>query len=245
MSKAKVSWQPSSKLEIRYTSNIKGNLDQLPYLATIIKQQRAQFPDMLLFDTGSFSGPNCPGPDGGEPHVKVYNHLQYTAVVPGRAEAMDTKALKKMARAADFPFLATNWRGIGEGDYFTNKLVIERGEEKIVVLGMACAETPQDTESIPASKALNEALQSFDPADTVVIILSQLDGNQNFALAQQGKFTKIIIGGITITGLDQTMNVANSIVAPASDGPRSLGSLTVNLGGNLKVNKDTDSSLNA
>ena len=242
MSKAKVSWQPSSKLEIRYTSNIGGELEALPYLATVIKQQRAQCPDMLLFDTGSFSGPGCPGPNSGEPHVKVYNHLQYTAVVLGRAEAMDTKALKKMARMANFPFLATNWRGIGEGDYFTNRQVIERGEEKIVILGMACPETPKDTETIPATQALDEALKGFDPADTVVIILSQLDGNQNLALAKHGNFTKVIIGGVTIAGLDQTMSVGNSLIAPASDGPKSLGSLTVNLGGNLKVNKEKESA---
>ena len=221
MSKAKVSWQPSSKLEIRYTSNIGGELEALPYLATVIKQQRAQCPDMLLFDTGSFSGPGCPGPNSGEPHVKVYNHLQYTAVVPGRAEAMDTKALKKMARMANFPFLATNWRGIGEGDYFTNRQVIE---------------------TVPATQALDEALKGFDPADTVVIILSQLDGNQNLALAKHGNFTKVIIGGVTIAGLDQTMSVGNSLIAPASDGPKSLGSLTVNLGGNLKVNKEKESA---
>ena len=69
-----------------------------------------------------------------------------------------------------------------------------------------------------------------------------MDGNQNLALAKHGNFTKVIIGGVTIAGLDQTMSVGNSLIAPASDGPKSLGSLTVNLGGNLKVNKEKESA---
>ena len=236
---ATVSWQPPSTLEIRYTSNIGGDLETLPYLATVIKNCREEHPDMLLFDTGSFSGPNRPGPHKGEPHVKVYNYLKYTAVVPGRAEAMDTSALKKMARAAEFPFVATNWKGMGEGDFFVHSKVLDaKNVDKIVILGMAPVDTvPKDTELIPTMEALDAALKDYEPADTVVVILSQLDGNQNLAMANHGKFTKIIISGILVPGADQTMKISNSLLAPATDGPHNLGSLTVNLGGAIKVNK--------
>ncbi|MBQ7502646.1 hypothetical protein IJT93_08025 [bacterium] len=237
MSEAKVSWQPSSKLEIRYTGNIHGDLETLPYTATVIKQQRAAHPDLLLFDTGSFSGPNAPGNIQGDPHVKVYNHLKYDAVVPGRAEAMDTNALKRMARAADFPFIATNWRGMGEGDFFVNQKVIKRENDTLVVLGMACDYTPKDTESVAPEAALDEALKDFDPADTVVIILSQLDGNQNLSLAKRGKFTKVIICGIPVPGVDQTMQVGNSLLVPAASGPKQLGSVSVDLSGAIKMPK--------
>lgn len=237
MSEAKVSWQPSSTLEIRYTGNIHGDLETLPYTATVIKNSRREYPDMLLFDTGSFSGPNSPGNIQGDPHIKVYNHLKYDAAVPGRAEAMDTKALKRMARGASFPFIATNWRGMGEGDFFENRKVIKRENDIIVVLGMACTYTPQDTELIDAEKAMDEALKDFDPAEATVVILSQLDGNQNLSLAKHGKFTKVIISGIPVPGLDQTMQIGNSLIVPASEGPKTLGSVSVSLSGAVKMPK--------
>lgn len=239
MSNAKVSWHPSTALEIRYTGSIHGNLDKLPYLATVIKQQRSSYPDMLLFDTGSFSGPNVPGPLKGKPHVDVYNHLQYDGVVPGRAEAMDTAALKAMARAAKFPFLASNWKGMGEGDFFVRSKVIERAGETLILMGMAAPDpTPLDTEYVDPCKAMDELLKDFKPTDVVVVILSQLDGNQNLALASHNKFTKVIVSGLPVKGVDQAMQVGNSIIAPAAEGPDGLGSLHVDLAGSVQVDRE-------
>lgn len=234
---AKVEYIQPSKLEIRHTGNIQGNTERLPYLATVIKNQRQAHQDMLLFDTGGFSGPNKLGPHKGLVQVEVLNHVQCQATVPGRAEAMDTSALKAMAKLANFPFLASNWRGMGEDYFFSRRLLLKHNGLDVVVLGMAWPESPKDTETIAPETALDEALADLDTQQIVVIILSQLDYSVARTLAMHGPATKVIIEGISYPGFNATTKAGNSLLVPASPDFNNLGALSLDLSGALKINK--------
>ena len=235
MSSQHLTWHDQQQLEIRYTGNLRGNLERLPYLATLIKKERQAHPQLLMCDTGSFCGPLELGPVRGEAQVKVYNYLQYDALTPSREDLLDTQQYKRLARLANFPFLATNWRGLGEGDYYERRLIKERQDEKALILGMAHPAPFPDNELLSYKEALEWAVEGFDPASTVVVILSQLDANQNLALAKEGPFTKIILSGQSTPGLEESMRLGNSLLAPAVPGPQSLGSLQVKLSGALEI----------
>ena len=237
-SEAKVSYQPSITLTIRHTGNILGNLEDLPRLGTVIKNERQANPNMLLFDTGNFSGNNKPGPHKGLPHVEIMNLLKFDAVVPGRAETMHSAELRQMARKAQFPFLASNWRGMGEGDYFKRSIKIERGGLSVVVLGMAWPEAPQDTGPIPPEQALKEALSEYDVPNCAVVVLSQLGYTLDRALAVNDKTSKIILSGVSTPGFEQQTMIGSSLLVPVSPGASSLGAVDITLSGKVDINKE-------
>ncbi len=236
--KPKATFQPAQRLEIRHTGNILGNLEDLPRLATVIKQERQANPHMLLVDTGNFSGPNKPGPHKGRPHVEVMNHLKYDAIVPGRAETKNSADLRSMSRAAHFPFLASNWRGMGEGNVFQRYAKIERGGIKIALLGMAWNEAPQDTEVIAPEQALKEALQDIDAEEYILVILSTLGYIADRALAMADKHTKIILSGVDCPGFEQSTMAGSSLLVPVAPGPKQLGALGIDLSSKVEVHKD-------
>ncbi|MBQ7567952.1 hypothetical protein IJT17_04025 [bacterium] len=235
--KPKVSFRPAQRLELRYTGNIMGDLEHLPKLGTIIKNERKAYPDMVLVDTGNFSGPNKPGPHQGKPHVEVMNHLQYDAAVPGRAETKNSADLRSMGRLAKFHFLASNWRGMGEGNYYERILKIKRGGLDIAILGLAWNEPPQDTEIIPPEQAIKEALADVNTDSTVIIVLSQLGYLADRALAMNSKYTMIILSGVTSEGFEEQTMVGSSLLVPVAPGPDSLGALGVDLSGQVEISK--------
>lgn len=231
----KIAYQPSVTLQIRHTGNILGNLQDLPRLGTVIRNERQAHPDMLLFDTGNFSGNNVPGPHKGLPHVEVMNLLKYDALVPGRAEVMDSAALRQMARKARFPFLASNWFGWGEGNYYQRFLKIERAGLSILVLGMAWPEAPQDTESMDPQTALKQALKNDKDANSVIVILSQLGYMADRALAMSDNRPKVILSGVPTPGFEQQAMVGSSLLVPVSKGAQTLGTVTLTLSGKLDI----------
>ena len=238
--KPKVSYQAAQRLELRYTGNILGELDPLPRLGTIIKNERKAHPQMLLLDTGNFSGPNKPGPHQGKPHIEVMNALHYDAAVPGRAETKDSVALRQMGRNAKFPLVATNWKGMGEGNYFERVVKIKRGDLNIAILGLAWNEAPQDTEVIPAEQAVKEVLKDIDTDNTIVVVLSVLGYIADRSLAMNNRCTMIILSGVDSPGFEEQVMVGNSLLVPVVPNAENLGALDVDLSGRVEVRQESD-----
>lgn len=234
----KVSYQVPQHLEIRYTGNILGTLELLPRMGTVIKQERQAHPQMLLLDTGNFSGPNKPGPYQGKPHIEVMNALHYDAAVPGRAETKDSVALRQMGRSAKFPLVATNWKGMGEGNYFERVVKVKRGDLNVAILGLAWNEAPQDTEVIPAEQAVKEVLKDIDTDNTMVVVLSVLGYIADRALAMNNKCTMVILSGVNSPGFEEQMMVGNSLLIPVAPGAEFLGAVDLDLSGRVEVKKD-------
>ena len=68
----KIEPDPKNTLIIISTSDIHGNLDKFPKLATLVKKYRSKFPHVMLMDSGDISwaitswppgkNPDCPSP---------------------------------------------------------------------------------------------------------------------------------------------------------------------------------------
>lgn len=236
--KFRIGWKDSTRLEIRYTGNLQGDLQALPYLATVIKNQRAESPQMLLVDTGDFSGQSRPGPHAGAPQIEVMNHLRFAATVPGRAEAADGSALERMAALAEFPFLASNWRGSGEGSMFHRVHKVRCGEIDVALVGLAWPDPPRNTALIPPEEALEQALEDVDVDQTVVVVLSQMGFAADRNLAVRCPEAHVILEGVPYTGFDQVTQLGETLVVPAVNGPRQLGALGLDLSGALEIDRE-------
>ncbi len=231
-------WRESTRLEIRYTGNLRGDLEGLPYLASVIKRQRQEHPDMLLVDTGDFSGQTRPGPHAGRPQVEVMNHLHFDATVPGRAEASEVSALGRMAELADFPFLAANWRGTGEGRTFHRVHRVRRADIDIALVGLAWPDPPQGLDLVAPEEALGLALDGLDLDQTVVVVVSQLGFAADRNLATHCPDVHVILEGVPYTGFDQATQIGETLVVPAVVGSRLLGALNLDLSGALDIQRE-------
>ena len=77
---------PDKTLIIISTSDIHGNLDNFPRLATLVKQYRAKYPHVLLVDSGDYFIGNPYVDDcekRGEPLTILMNKLGYDVVTIG------------------------------------------------------------------------------------------------------------------------------------------------------------------
>ena len=231
-------WRESTRLEIRYTGNLRGELEGLPHLATVIKRQREEHPQMLLVDTGDFSGESRPGPHAGQPQVEVMNHLEFAATVPGRAEASDAAALKRMAALANFPFLAANWRGVGDDTTFQRVHRLSRAGFEVALVGLAWPDPPQGLALLSPEEALDQALAGLDLDQTVVVVLSQLGFAADRNLATRCPYVHVILEGVPYSGFDQATQIGETLVVPAVVGSRLLGSLDLDLSGALDIRRE-------
>lgn len=235
----RIGWSDAARLEIRYTANLKGDLEGLPYLATVVKTERGKHPEMILVDTGDFSGDGRPGRHAGAPQVEVMNHLRYDAALPGRAEASDSAAFRRMAEMAKFPFLASNWRGEGEGTAFHRRAVVRRTGVDVALLGLAWPETPRGVELVPPDQALTEGLAGLDLDTTLVIVLSQLGfaADRNVATTR-GAEVQVLLEGVPYPGFNQVTQMGETLVVPAAPGPKTVGALGLDLSGALRIERD-------
>lgn len=237
----RVGWSDAARLEIRYTAHLEGDLEGLPYLATVVKTERAKHPGLVLVDTGDFSGEGKPGPHAGMPQVEVMNHLGYDAALPGRAEAAEAPVLRRLAEVAKFPFLASNWRGAGEGSTFQRRLVLRRAGVEVALLGLAWPDPPRGATLIPPDQAISEGLEGLDLDTTLVIVMSQLGfaADRNLATAH-GAEVQVILEGVPYPGFNQVTQFGETLLVPAAPGARSVGALGLDLSGALRLERDED-----
>ena len=220
-----IGWSSPSDLELRYTGQLHADLDRLPRLATLIKQERARREDLVLLDTGDFSAGHLVSDQfAGKPVAEVMNHLDYDAAVLGRRDRQWGKeALRKLENTAGFPFLAANWQG------FQGYVDLNRSGVSLRVIGLAWPEPPQGVEALDPKAALRLALEGSSD-DQVVVVLSQLGYELDRQLAQ-GHELHVLLEGVPYEGFSQVTTVAETLLVPACSGAGHLGSLRLELAG--------------
>ncbi|MGE0492443.1 MAG: hypothetical protein AB7S38_24730 [Vulcanimicrobiota bacterium] len=222
-----IGWSSPSDLELRYTGQLKADLDRLPRLATLIKQERARREDLVLLDTGDFSaGHAISDQHAGKPVAEVMNHLDYDAAVLGRGDCQwGVAGLRQLERTAGFPFLAANWQG------FQGFVDLNRSGVSLRVVGLAWPEPPQGVEAIEPKLALARALEGSSD-DQVVVVLSQLGYQQDRQLAL-GHELHVLLEGVPYDGFSQVTTVSETLLVPACSGAGHLGSLRLELAGGV------------
>lgn len=134
--------------------------------ATLIKQQRAEHPDLLLLETGNFfAGPDTSDDDGVR-YVAAYKAIQYDAVnVSYRDLRFGPEAALKAL--AGLPAVSANLRDAASGKAMLPAfVVIERGGQRVAVIG--ASELPPD---MPHLKTALARVRFADPVEAVMAAL--------------------------------------------------------------------------
>lgn len=195
--------------------------------ATLIKQLRAQHPDLLLFDCGDFSqGSPYYNMFRGEVEVKLMNEMGYDAGTLGNHEFdLGLDNLARLIRLARFPFVCANYGVVGtvlEG-LVKPYTVLERGDIRIGVFGLG-----PDLESLLPEKSY-EGVIFENPIETaqrvadllrneeqcdLVVCLSHLGWKfgdfSDEALIAATRGIDIVLGGHSHTLFDKTLFYKNA-----------------------------------
>lgn len=242
-----IRWGEVKRLEIRYTGNLHGDVEQLPRLATLVKRERAAQPELLLLDTGNFSrGSELAERFQGRPVAEVLAHLGYHAAAIGEDEvSWGLEGILELARAMRCPFLAANWRFPEREEVELSRLVcgylrLQRAGMDVIVAGLGPSKAPAGVEVLPAREALQSVLDEVGP-DQPLVLLSQLGYHEDRQLAESFDALQVILEGVAYAGFTEVLQVAHTLVVPATAGATSLGSLGLDLTGTLVIESLGDS----
>jgi len=203
--------------------------------ATIIKQIRADMPNVLLLDGGdNIHGSPEDYLSGGKAIISAMNVVGYEAVTTGNHEydfGLDT--LKNAMILAQFPFLAANARSAsgGQWDRVEPYKIFTIDGVRVAVLGLTTLETislhwPQSIKDItiedPMQVAATYVPQLRKEAD-VVVVLSHLGDVQDAILAQKVPGIDFIVGGHTHTVINDWRWVGDTLITQAGSNAEYVG----------------------
>lgn len=200
---------PDISAQLRWcASPVPRCLGGFAYLASVVREIRAQKEEVLFFDAGDFLADTMiANLSKGQVNLTAMDILGYAAVTPGNHDidyGVDT--LKQRAREASFPFLAANLLDEGTGKPLLGDpyFLTEFHDTKIGVYGLTYHLTPETTakENIEGARySLNfnqiagNIQELRDKGAQIVIILSHLGSSVDEKLAQEVSGVDVIIGG--------------------------------------------------
>lgn len=195
--------------------------------AVLVKQLRAQHPDMLLLDCGDFSqGSVYYNLFKGEVEVALMNQMGYTATTIGNHEFdFGVENMARIFRQAKFPVVCCNYDFTGtpcEG-LVKPYIVIERAGMRVGIFGLspqleglvakAKYEGVRYTKAVKAAQPIIDRLRGQEHCD-VVICLSHLGWGSEPGMDQEliasTHGLDVLLGGHTHTYFDHPRYVRDS-----------------------------------
>jgi len=191
----------SSKLHLVFTNNIHGAIHELParfinpefspllaggagaytYISNLRKEASEDGDFVILTDAGSlFQGTQLGTDDGGTKIMKWMNWMAYDAFVPGvRDFDQGVENLEKLKREANFPFLASNLKGVNG---IENYKIIDANGMKIGLIGLITPflfdglipENYEGVEVLDLLKTLNAQIETIRNDVDLIFVLSHL-----------------------------------------------------------------------
>ena len=191
----------SSKLHLVFTNNIHGAIHELParfinpefspllaggagaytYISNLRKEASEDGDFVILTDAGSlFQGTQLGTDDGGTKIMKWMNWMAYDAFVPGvRDFDQGVENLEKLKREANFPFLASNLKGVNG---IENYKIIDANGIKIGLIGLITPflfdglipENYEGVEVLDLLKTLNAQIETIRNDVDLIFVLSHL-----------------------------------------------------------------------
>lgn len=218
-------------LHILHTSDLHGQVEAMPYLATVAREKRAALPGALLLDAGGWAhGGAISDAFQGRPMIEIMNELAYTAAGVGEGDLhWGPEALSARAAEARFPILAANLLG-ADGRMLPRlqPYVVIDGIALIGICSEGCARPGLTLVSDPRS-ALRSAMR--DAGADVVIVLSHLGLEGDRRLAQLPGIHAIV--GVAPA---QPERVGETVIAGAGPDARNIGVLTLHLSDKVPLN---------
>ena len=189
-------------------------------LDTVIKERRAASNNSILVDGGDqFQGTLFYTYYKGKAAAEFMNKLGYDAMTVGNHEFDDgPEVLRGFMEVVDFPVLMSNADVSKEpqlADVLKPSIVIERGGEKIGLIGLTPADThelaspgPNVTFSDPVEAVTREAEKLAAEGVNKIIVLSHSGYNVDKEVAAKAPGIDVIVGGHTNTLLSNTSDRA-------------------------------------
>ena len=199
--------------------------------AAVLAQIRAEGGNTLLVDAGDrFTGTLFHQYYQGRDNVKLMNALGYQAMALGNHEFDNgLEVLGKFVAAAQFPVLAANISAddVPELSQVAPSAVVEVGGQKIGLIGLVTAETPEITINFPGKEKLQwrddyaaivnaEAQKLSSEGVNKIILLTHIGLGVDESVAAQLQNVDVIVGGHSHTLLSDTYKDAGAHIYPES-----------------------------
>jgi len=203
--------------------------------ATLIREIRAEMPNVLLLDGGDIiHGTLEDYLSGHVATVSAMNAAGYDLAATGNHEYdFGLPTLQRVERTASFPFVAANIRSASGGDWdlIGRYKVLNVDGVRVGVVGLATLETislhwPGAIKDIKVEDPIETAKAIVPEVATqsdVVVVLSHLGVQQDRVLAQQVPGIDFIVGGHSHTAVANWEWLGNTLVAQAAPNGRALG----------------------
>ncbi|WP_417685018.1 bifunctional metallophosphatase/5'-nucleotidase [Roseibium sp.] len=200
-------------------------------LDTIVKERKAAFNNAILVDGGDqFQGSLFYTYYKGKAAAEMMNQLGYDAMTVGNHEFDDgPEVLRGFMDAVGFPILLSNADVSKEpqlADVLKPSVVIERGGEKIALIGLTPADThelsspgPNISFSDPVAAVKAEVAKYEAEGINKIIVLSHSGYGVDMDLASKVSGIDVIVGGHSNTYLSNTSDKAKGPYPTWVDAP--------------------------
>lgn len=199
--------------------------------ATVLKQERARNPNVLLLDAGdTLFGQPLADETQGKVIVDAMNLLGYAAMTLGESDLQlaTVAVLRQRAGEARFPFLAANLSGPVPVKPYA---LVAIGGREIGILGLANAdvarlEVPGGTFTISDPvEAARRYVPELRAVTNVVIVLSHLGVDLDQRLAKEVPGITVIVGGHSRRFIQPPIMVGTTMIVQAGFNGEGLGLL--------------------
>ena len=216
--------------------------------ATVVRQIRAEMPNVLLLEGGDvIHGQPEDYLSGGAATISAMNAVGYDVMTAGNHEFdFGLQVTQDAMRRASFPFLAANIRAAsgGQWDRLQPHIIKEIQGVRVAIFGLATLDTitlhwPPSISDIfiddPIETAKRVVPELRKQAD-VVIALSHMGVNPDKQMAAEVPGIDFIVGAHTHTTIPEWTWIGDTLVTQTGYGARNLGRI------DFIVRKDGDSA---
>jgi 5'-nucleotidase len=227
-------------ITLLHTNDLHGNVlasrGGLAKTATLVRQIRAEMPNVLLLDAGDMvHGSYEDYLSGGKATISAMNAVGYSAAATGNHDYdFGPDVVRNITSTATFPMLAANVKDRVTGQTWGNVLpytILNVSGVKVAVLGLTTLETV--TLNWPSTVS---EIRVDDPTETarvlvpelrkqadVVVLLSHLGNELDLKLASMVPGIDFIIGGHSHTIVSKWKWVGDTMITQAGNNGRYLG----------------------
>lgn len=228
-------------ITILHTNDIHGRVmprgepGGLARIATLVRQIRAEMPNVVLLDAGDIiHGTPEDYLSAGKASIGAMNALGYQLAAAGNHEFdFGLPVMRGVMAEARFPFLAANIRAAlgGQWDRIAQHAILDIDGVRLVVLGLATLETvtlhwPNSIKEIVVEDPIETAgvmVPQLKAESDVLIVLSHLGDVLDAQLARAVPGIDFIIGGHSHTSISNWRWVGDTLIAQAGALGRALG----------------------
>lgn len=205
--------------------------------ATLVRQIRADMPNVLLLDAGdTIHGTPEEYFSGGQAIMAAMNAAGYNAATTGNHEFdFGLDKTKACVAAASFPFLAANVRAAsgGQWDDLKDSIILNIDGVRVGVLGLATLDTitlhwPDSIKDIAIADPIETAktlIPELRKQVDVLVVLSHLGDVEDAKLAQAVPGIDFVVGGHTHTPIKEWRWVGDTLITQAGGYASYLGRL--------------------